>query len=224
VSRRAATAIPLVLIAACAAAFVRTEQLKLRHSPVGNPHVHTVFSPGCAHPHCRAVADMRFKLRKAQVLSLAMVNSSGHLVKTLVSHRRYPGKSIVHATWDGTDASGARVPDGDYELRVTLTDGRNVTIPDPVIVDTVAPTVKIGKVQHGRTQLNIPYTRSKGPGQALVIVTRNGRVVMSRHILPHEFHLLYSSLGPGRYTVSVVGVDRAGNRTPNPPSFTVTIP
>ncbi len=222
-SRRAATALPLVLIAACAAAFLRTEQLKLRHSPVGNPHVHTVFSPGCTDPRCRPVANMRFKLRSAQVLSLAMVDGSGHVVKTLVSHRSYP-KSIVHATWDGTNTAGGQVPDGNYELRVTLSDGRNLTIPDPVIVDTVAPTVKIGKVQHGPTQLNVPYTRSKGPGKAQVVVTKDGRVVMRRRILRHEFHLPYASLGPGRYTVYVVGIDSAGNRTPNPPSFTVTIP
>ena len=87
-SHRAATAaLPLVLIAACAAAFLRTEQLKLHHSPVGHPHIRQAISPGCGDPGCRPVAHMRFTLRQAQALTLAMVRPDGTLVRTLVSHR-----------------------------------------------------------------------------------------------------------------------------------------
>jgi hypothetical protein len=224
VSPRAATALPLLLIAACAAAFLRTEQLKLRHSPVGNPHVRQAFSPGCSDPHCRPVARMRFTLRSPQVLTLAMVDAHGTPVATLVSRRRYP-KTVVHVPWDGTTSAGGRAPDGTYELRVTLTSGRRLTIPDPVVVDTVPPTVTIGAVQHGRTQLNIPYRRSPGPGKALLVVTAgDGSVVLHRRVIAHECHLRYDQLTPGRYTVSIVAVDQAGNRTPDPPSFRVTIP
>ena len=52
----------------------------------------------------------------------------------------------------------------------------------------------------------------------------NGAVVISRRVLPRVCHLRFADLTPGRYTVSIVGVDRAGNRTPAPPSFELTVP
>jgi hypothetical protein len=79
VSHRAAAAIPLVLIALCAAAFLRAEQLKLHHSAVGHPHVRQAFSPGCTDPGCLPVARLRFTLRKPQALDLAIVDADGNV-------------------------------------------------------------------------------------------------------------------------------------------------
>jgi hypothetical protein len=76
VSHRAAAAIPLVLIALCSAAFLRAEQLKLRHSAVGHPHVRQAFSPGCTDAGCLPAAKLRFTLRKAQVLDLGIVDAA----------------------------------------------------------------------------------------------------------------------------------------------------
>jgi len=109
-------------------------------------------------------------------------------------------------------------------VRVTLASGRNVTIPDPVVIDTVAPTIRLGEVHHGPAGLVIHYTRSRGPGKSLLVVSQNGAVVTSRRVLPRVCHLRDADLTPGRYTVSIVGVDRAGNRTPAPPSFELTVP
>ena len=222
-SHRAATAaLPLVLIAACAAAFLRTEQLKLHHSPVGHPHIRQAISPGCGDPGCRPVAHMRFTLRQAQALTLAMVRPDGTLVRTLVSHRSYP-KTLVRVTWDGTTGGGARARDGRYALRVTLADGRNVTIPDAVVVDTVPPDVTIGSVRHGPSALTIRFSRSKGTGRTLLVVSRGGAVVLQKRVRPHVCRLRYDALAPGRYSAMLVAVDRAGNRTPDPPTFPVTI-
>jgi hypothetical protein len=219
---RAATALLLVIIAACAAAFVRAEQLKLRHSPVGHPHVRTAFSPGCLDPGCTRVARMHFTLRSAQTLTLDIVDQTGAVVRHL-AQRRYP-KGIVRLVWDGSTDGGDQAPDGRYRLRVTLADGRKVTIPDPIVVDTKAAGITLGTLRHGTKTLAIPYTRSQGNVHALLIVLRGSKVVLQKRVIPRVAHLRYDVLPPGRYTIEIVAVDKAGNRTPNPPSVSVKIP
>ena len=223
VSHRAAAAIPLVLIALCAAAFLRAEQLKLHHSAVAHPHVRQAFSPGCTDPGCLPAAKLRFTLRKAQALDLAIVDANGKVTKTLATGRSYrKGPVVLH--WDGSTDSGGQAPDGRYRLRVTLADGREVTIPDAFIVDTVPPTIRIDHVRKGPVALAIHYTRSLGNGYALMIVRQGSRIVLQKRVLPHVAHLAYGKVAPGRYRIELVAVDQAGNRTPNPPSFPATIP
>ena len=223
VSHRAAAAIPLVLIALCAAAFLRAEQLKLHHSPVAHPHVRQAFSPGCTDPGCLPAATLSFTLRKAQALDLAIVDANGRVTKTLAAGRRYrKGPVVLH--WDGSTDSGGQAPDGRYRLRVTLADGREVTIPDAFIVDTVPPTIRIDHVRKGPAALAIHYTRSLGNGYALLIVRQGSRIVLQKRVIPHVAHLAYGQVAPGHYLIEMVAVDQAGNRTPNPPSFPATIP
>jgi hypothetical protein len=223
VSHRAAAAIPLVLIALCAAAFLRAEQLKLHHSPVGHPHVRQAFSPGCTDPGCLPAAKLRFTLRKRQALDLAIVDASGKVTKTLATNRSYrKGPVVLH--WDGSTDAGGQAPDGRYRLRVTLADGRQVTIPDAIIVDTAPPTIRIDQVHRGRVALAVHYTRSPGNGYAMMIVRQGSRIVLQKRVIPHVAHLAYGKLTPGRYVIEMVAVDQAGNRTPSPPSFPATIP
>ncbi len=222
-SHRAAAAIPLILIALCAAAFLRAEQLKLHHSAVGHPHVRQAFSPGCSDPGCQPVAKLSFTLRKPQALDLAIVDATGNVTKTLATGRSYP-KGLVVLHWDGGTDAGGQAADGRYRLRVTLADGRDVTIPDRVIVDTMPPTIRIDQVHKGRLALAVHYTRSPGNGYALMIVRQGSRIVLQKRVIPHVGHLAYDTVAPGRYRVEMVAVDQAGNRTPNPPSFPATIP
>ena len=222
-SHRAAAAIPLILIALCAAAFLRAEQLKLHHSPVAHPHVRQAFSPGCTDPGCLSAATLRFTLRKAQALGLAIVDANGNVTKTFATGRRFKkGPVVLH--WDGSTDAGGPAPDGRYRLRVTLADGREVTIPDAIIVDTVPPTIQIDQVRKGRVALAVHYTRSLGNGYALMIVRQGSHIVLQKRVIPHVAHLAYGKLAPGRYRIEMVAVDQAGNRTPNPPSFPATIP
>jgi hypothetical protein len=223
VSHRAAAAIPLVLIALCAAAFLRAEQLKLHHSAVGHPHVRQAFSPGCTDPGCLPVAKLRFMLRKPQALNLAIVDADGNVTKTLATGRSYrKGPVVLH--WDGSTNAGAQAADRHYRLRVTLADGREVTIPDAIIVDTVPPAIRIDQVHKGRVAFAVHYTRSHGNGYALMIVRQGSRIVLQKRVVPHVAHLAFGKVAPGRYRIEMVAVDQAGNRTPNPPSFPATIP
>jgi hypothetical protein len=224
VSRRAAIFLPLVVLMACAAAFVRAEQLKLRHSPVGHPHVAQAFSPRCTDPRCRPRARLEFQLRSAETLTLAIVGDGGHVIRQLGPRRPFPKGPVVLA-WDGTNNAGAVAPDGRYRLRVTLTSGRQLTIPDRIRLDTTPPRIAIGQVRHGRKALAIPYIRSGHDSRAELIAFR-GRTPAyhKQRLVPRVAHLRYDALAPGRYRIELVAVDRAGNRSPNPPSFVVTIP
>jgi hypothetical protein len=223
VSHRSAAAIPLVLIALCAAAFLRAEQLKLHHSAVGHPHVRQAFSPGCADPGCLPAARLRFTLRKPQALDLAIVDADGNVTRTLATGRRYT-KGPVVLRWDGSTDAGGQAVDDRYRLRVTLADGREVTIPDAILVDTMPPRIRIDQVRMGRVALAVHYTRSLGNGYALMIVRQGSRIVLQKRVIPHVAHLAYGKLTPGNYRIEMVAVDQAGNRTPNPPSFAATIP
>ena len=81
---RAAYVLLGALLVASAAAFVRAEQLKLRRASVGGPHVAQAFSPGCDAPHCRPRARLDFRLRRAATLTVAVVDSAGAPVRTLL--------------------------------------------------------------------------------------------------------------------------------------------
>jgi FlgD Ig-like domain len=222
---RAATALLLVIIAASAAAFLRAEQLKLRHSPVGHPHVRTAFSPGCSDPGCTRVARLGFTLRDAQHLQIAIVRPDGAVVRVLAD--RDVAKGPVHIPWDGSTTNGAVAPDGKYRLRVTLASGREVTIPDPIVVDTKPAGITLGAVRVGRSTVAIHYTRSESNVHAELYVFQHGRLVIhKRHVIPRVAHFRLDAPGlrPGRATIEIVAVDGAGNRTPSPPTATVTIP
>jgi|1186.fasta_scaffold87906_2 hypothetical protein len=212
------------MLMACAAAFLRAEQLKLRHSPVGHPHVAQAISPGCTESGCRPHARLDFQLRSPQTLTMSIVDDGGHVIRQLRPRRPFPKGTVVLA-WDGTDNTGAVAPDGRYRLRVTLSSGRQLTIPDRIRLDTTPPQIAIGPVRHGRKALAIRYARSGRDSHAELIVFR-GRtpVYHKQRLVPHVAHLRYDALAPGRYRIELVAVDRAGNRTPNPPSLVVTIP
>jgi hypothetical protein len=116
-------------------------------------------------------------------------------------------------------------PDGSYRLRVTLQDGREVTIPDPVVVDTKPAGITLGSVHVGTVAVAVHYTLSEGDVRAELYVYQGGKLVVhKRRVIPRIAHFRLDAVGPGKTTIEMVAVDRAGNRTPNPPKVTVTLP
>ncbi len=225
---RTAHIVLAVLVAAPALAFLRAEQLKLRHSPVSRPRVHVSFSPGCtATPKCVTEADLAFTLRSRQRLSMWIVDGSGRTVRHLVSGRTYP-RGAVRLRWDGRSDSGTLLPDGRYRLAVDLLgEGRTVTIPDPIVLDTVPPTVQITNVVRDST--TIIRFRHAGGDVSLHLAVLQGRVVVSstrlRPFAVRHGVVRFSAgtLSPGRYRLELFAVDAAGNRTTNPPTVNVIV-
>jgi hypothetical protein len=139
VARALPTLLVLALLAASAAAFALTEGKKLQKTPITKTHVGKLFSPVCECPKDHVA--IRFRLRRADRLTVAIRDSGGTTVDTLVDDRPYR-RGWVRLTWDGIQASGIAVADGTYRPAVHMArEHRTIVLPNPIEVDTVAPKV-----------------------------------------------------------------------------------
>ena len=138
-SRLAPAALVAALLVATSVAFVVTEKLKLTRSPIIGPTVAKVFSPTC---DCEtSTAEIRFRLRKADRVSVEIVDSRGHVVRELARDRPQ-GRRFVAYTWDGRDSAGRVVDEGTYKPRVHLDrQRRTIVMPNLIRVDTTPPRV-----------------------------------------------------------------------------------
>ena len=127
------------LLAATSAAFVVTEKLKLTRSPIIGPTVAKVFSPIC---DCdTASADIRFRLRTPDRVSVEIVDSGGDVVRELARDRAQ-GRRFVTYVWDGHDDGGRVVDEGTYRPRIHLDrQRRTIVMPNRIRVDTTPPRV-----------------------------------------------------------------------------------
>ena len=139
-ARLAPAALVAALLVATSAAFVVTEKLKLTRSPIIGPTVAKVFSPVC---DCdTSAAEIRFRLRKPDRVSVAIVDSGGDVVRELARDRRQ-GRRFVTYLWDGRDGAGRVVAEGTYRPRVHLdAQRRTIVMPNRIRVDTTPPRVK----------------------------------------------------------------------------------
>jgi hypothetical protein len=218
----------VALLGGSAAAFAVTERLKLERSPIFRTRVDKVVSPATGNR-----AYIRFRLRKADSLSLAIVNSKDDVVRALVpSHHVAAGPKLI--PWDGHDDSGAFAPDGTYRPRVHLASGhRTILLPNPIVVDTKAPRISLASTNltvvspdndKRRDYLRVAY-RTTEPARAVLYA--NGRQVVK----VKSFNA--SSLQWGRknglprraglYRLLLRSIDKAGNLGPPTRVFTVRI-
>jgi hypothetical protein len=210
-SRRTGYAIIAAIIVASAVAFARAEQLKLEHSPVTSPRVTKHYSPTCrpVRGACAHTAPLSFRLRKPAQVALTLVDASGHTVYafTPAAGRRYPA-GRVHLRWDGHTQAGARAPDGSYRLRVHLISlGRTITIPSPLIVDTVPPTL----VLLSRPGAAPVRYRLSEPAHVFLAYTAGGHATVLRG---HDGRVrIPASLRRLRGSMRMIAVDLAGNRS-----------
>ncbi len=138
-SRLAPAALVAALLVATSVAFVVTEKLKLTRSPIIGPTVAKVFSPTC--DCATSSAEIRFRLRKADRVSVDIVDSGGHVVRELARDRPQ-GRRFVTFVWDGRDADGRVVDEGTYKPRIHLDrQRRTIVMPNRILVDTTAPRV-----------------------------------------------------------------------------------
>jgi hypothetical protein len=138
-SRAAPAALVAALLAATSAAFVVTEKLKLTRSPIIAPTVAKVFSPVCDCP--TDTAEIRFRLRAPDRVSVEIVDGDGDVVREL-SRDRPQGRSFATYSWDGRDDAGLVVDEGTYRPRVHLDrQRRTIVMPNPIRVDTTPPRV-----------------------------------------------------------------------------------
>jgi flagellar hook assembly protein FlgD len=81
----------------------------------------------------------------------------GAVVATLLNQQLAPGQQVVD--WNGQDATGATVPDGQYQAVLTVTDAQGVVSQSlPLAVDTVPPQLQLLDPARLRFSLSEPAT------------------------------------------------------------------
>jgi hypothetical protein len=109
-----------LLLAGTAAAIVVTQHL--RHDGPVASSIHWKTRPGPRYRVC-------FRLTRDDTVDVAVVDSSGAVVRELASDEALEGSDTAHCfAWNGRDASGQAVPPGSYRLQLTLRDADRVAV------------------------------------------------------------------------------------------------
>jgi hypothetical protein len=210
----------VALLVGSAAAFTRSERLKLAASPVGKPKFDRRLSPSCGCAH--AASSLSFLLRRPERLDATVVDSDGGHVATLADAQESEA-GTVSFEWDGRDDEGQVVPDGRYRLKVRLErDRRTILIPKTILVDTAPPDVSIVKAVMTDDVVLLRYRTSEG---------MRARVLLDGEPVGRDNR---SKAGLGRVTwtspegaptggLTLLAVDRSGNRS-EPVPFSVATP
>jgi hypothetical protein len=208
VGRRGLTVLALVLLVGSAAAFTRTERLKLAPSPVAKPKFERHLAPECGCRHATALLSLLF--RRPEKVDVSVVDADGGHVATLVRGRDERGGRRSFR-WDAKDDEGRVVSDGLYRLRIRLVkDRRTILIPTTIHVDTLPPRVEVLSVT-AAAGVTVRYRTSEA---AKVLLEVDGKVVERGEFERRGAHTLTWAgpfMTPGAHQVSLVGIDRAGN-------------
>jgi hypothetical protein len=214
----------VLLLAATAVAFVRTQQEKLEPSPIGTVTIDRLFAPVC---RCaNDTAAIGFTLRRPDTITLELVDADREHVRTLAREERH-GRGEALWTWDGRDDAGRLVADGSYRPRLTLASGaRTFELPNPIRVDTVAPRVKTLTVvprrispdgDKRRDRVTLRYSVSE-PAHALLFV--DGDRVERTRFRPLQGRRIWNgkegrrALPARTYELALAAEDAAGNVGP----------
>jgi FlgD Ig-like domain len=229
--QRVLTTVTLLgLLVATAAAFVITEHLKLAKSPVfgvkvliGGSPSQKLLSPVCG---CTtSTASIRIKLRHTDHVTVTIVDSSHHEVRTVESDFPLRARHPHEFVWDGRTDAGVVAPDGVYHPWLHITHPRQwFQFTNKITVDTNPPEVHAKRVGRphaflaapGRT-VAIRYEFSE-PAHALVYLG-NRLITVGRRTRPRDKIKWAGTLGgrplrAGTYVLSIGARDIAGNETP----------
>jgi hypothetical protein len=161
---RAATGVFCALVVATFGAFFLAQRLKHEPATVKGFRRVAIFSPNGDGRKDRS--PLSFYLKKADDVAVDIVDSDRLLVRSLVADRHLAAHQRIRGVvWNGRDDQGKVVPDGMYQVRVTLRrEGRAVFLPGVITVDDTPPrplVVAIGP-QSGKVPEYLPSTRPAG--------------------------------------------------------------
>ena len=213
--RTALIVLAVALLVGSAAAFTRTERLKLAQSPVAKPKFERHLSPACDCPH--AMVSLSLLLRRPERLDVSVVDEDGGHVATLLDGQdARAGRNAF--VWNGKGDSGEVVPDGLYRLKVRLEhDRRTILIPKTIVVDTTVPRVRILEAVSGVDGVAVRYRVSE-PARTILLL--NGKRVERGS----RGRVTWQPTGvPPTAGLTLVAVDRSGNRS-DPVPVTLATP
>jgi hypothetical protein len=138
-------------------------------------------------------ARASFRLIRAAVTSLQVVDAVGRPVRTVWTSRRLrPG--TVHWSWDGRDGAGRMVGPGTFSLVLSAVGAYGpTTLRRAIVVDAFAVTMSATRLKPGRT-LVVSFQTVEGlSSRPVVVFDQIGRPPVARQA---------RLVGPGRFTVS----------------------
>jgi hypothetical protein len=207
----------VALLGGSAAAFAVTERLKLERSPILDTRVDKQVSPA-GEP-----ADISFRLRKGDRLSVAIVDSEGSVVRSLVSSDRV-SRGRQELAWDGRDDGGRIVDDGSYKPRVHLAGAhRTILLPNPILVDSAKPKISYRGQSlrlfspDGDYRFDYLTVRFRANEPVRAVLYANGHLVVKAKKFQASGALPWNGRADGlprpsgRYRLRLRGIDRAGN-------------
>lgn len=159
-----------VLVVATGAAFFVTQRLKQSPRLVRTLTVTRAFSPHIAYRQ----ASIRIRLTRSDRATVSIVDPAGDVVRRLVVDRRLRPDQRLELLWDGRDARGRVVPDGEYSVRVALRrQGRAVVLLDTITVDGTPPHPVVRVRRQGGASGPLLYPlRGGGPVRFQVLGTQ----------------------------------------------------
>lgn len=206
------TVLVVCLLGGTAAAFAVTQGLKLDRSPIFRTKVDKQVSPSSGRK-----ATIAFSLREEDAITVAVVDSEGDVVRTILPRARVPARRFA-LSWDGRDDSGMALPEGEYQPRIRLADERStITLPNDIELDTTPPSFELGEVTprvispdgDGRADVLSVRFSSGEPVHALLFVQGKRRVLTRAR---RSGVIRWGApLRPGRYRVAIAAEDAAGN-------------
>jgi hypothetical protein len=207
VGRTALLVLAVALLVGSAAAFTRSERLKLEPSPVVKPKFDRHLSPTCGCPH--ESAELTLMLRGPERLGVSVVDSDGNHVATLAESQDLPA-GRASFDWDGRADDGRVVPDGRYRLKVRLeNDRRTILIPKTILVDTEPPSVRILEAVAEPDGVVVRYRTNEAVRAFLLL---DGKKVARESRPARVGRLVTDPMGiPPTEGWTLVAVDRAGN-------------
>jgi len=163
--RRAVVAVFCVLVAATFAAFFVAQRLKNTPSIVQKVRIITygpggaVFSPNG--DGRRDFARIAFRLKKADDVTVQMLDAEGDPVRTLLDDKHLDRYQQIFPAlrWNGRDDAGRLVSDGRYRIKITLRhQGRALIVQRSILKDTEPPVPKLIAIgpQRGRQPEFLP--------------------------------------------------------------------
>ena len=191
--------------------------------------VSEIFSPLC---DCATnAARISFRLRRADTLTLEILDDRRALVRTLV-FRQPLGRGIHAFAWNGRDDAGAIARDGTYRVRLELSDQRRtILLPNRILLDATRPVVRALRARPRvispdgdgrRDSVRIDYRLSE-QAQALVLVDGVQRVRTHARKTRHYVRWQAENTPPGLYSLSLGSEDKAGNLAEPRPAGVVRV-
>jgi hypothetical protein len=201
------------LLAGTAVAFAVTQGLKGERSPVYAVRFSRVFGP-------HSPAELRFKLRKHDTITVRVVDSGGDVVHTFARRAARAGK--VTFNWGGrTRPGGPLVPDGSYRLHVHLArSDATLEIPTVFRFDSTPPSLAhvavSPRVLTRGGRVVVRYATNEA-GQVILRVDGRRAVVTRPRVRARPFTwdgaVGGQPVAAGRHVLRLRAVDLVGNRS-----------